>query len=777
MKRLYVITIIGIFFSISFKSNATLNTPVFKWFDNGDTIYSPHFGPATDQTTGIDIYRFQIDTSPNFNSPLLHDTLHNRYYYVTPKYPLGSKIYVRAKYYTSTDSSDWNQPWYVWVSDKMKLSQPADGTNGSFKYLSWSNYEYPAYQIMIDTTPAFNSSLLYNATYTNLNITRIQWDSFLFNTKYYWKVRALGTIDSTKWSDIWAFTYSITPSITSPPLGTNYQIRSASARLGFGDPGMCKIYYQLSKDPSFSTIDREGILTKEGTYNFGYVHQLEYAERYFTRLKFTTKVDSTNWAVGGSLYTLVPRITDPYNNKTIHLGGEYVSWYGDSDDLDTFQVQIDTSPNFTSPLLDSFSTKLSLYFIPESINTTFYARVRAMHPKDTSDWSASRTFSTAGINHYSLFYYPKDNEADVEPIFQYMWANSLYKMPYIEVQLDTNKDFSSGLRQKFIGNEVTPTRITPEYLLFGQTYYWSFRFGANGDTTAWSDTFSFTTTNAKVTNTFPPNGARNWGVQTNLSIKDPKIDGIEFYIYQLDTTPNFNSLVLQMGVDSVLETIETDGPFYLGQEYYWRVAPAHRYDTADWGDIWNFQSHTTFLYKPDNNAVNQNTSVKLDWYGDSDLKGYLLQIDTSENFNTAEINVTDGFNSEYTVNNLINGKKYYWRVRPYHEFDTGGWYEVYSFTVKSLPALQQPLLYKPNNYKTDVVYKNGIKFDWEYNSEQGIKYNLQVAKTSDFSNPLADLNLTYYSTTLSRFRKFNKVLLAGKIYSLKWAKRPLEPDI
>jgi hypothetical protein len=133
-----------------------------------------------------------------------------------------------------------------------------------------------------------------------------------------------------------------------------------------------------------------------------------------------------------------------------------------------------------------------------------------------------------------------------------------------------------------------------------------------------------------------------------------------------------------------------------------------------------------------------------------------LQIDTSENFNTAEINVTDGFNSEYTVNNLINGKKYYWRVRPYHEFDTGGWYEVYSFTVKSLPALQQPLLYKPNNYKTDVVYKNGIKFDWEYNSEQGIKYNLQVAKTSDFSNPLADLNLTYYSTTLTGFENLTK---------------------
>ena len=260
----------------------------------------------------------------------------------------------------------------------------------------------------------------------------------------------------------------------------------------------------------------------------------------------------------------------------------------------------------------------------------------------------------------------------------------------------------------------------------------------------------FTTASGTLVYDYPPNTARNWNIQNNLIIKNPTVDGIKYYLWELDTTPLFNSPVIRSKLDTAILTFEPQGYFYLGREYYWRVAAAHDKDTAAWGPTWNYQTHTTYLNKPLNGAIDQNTSVTFEWGGHSDLKGYFLLLDTSSLLKANPIKIADGGQQTTTINNLLNGKTYYWTILPYNEIDTGSAYTVYHFTVKTLAALTVPQLYLPANNAINVNYAS-VYFSWQSFNETGILYNVQISNNSSFSNLLYDQNQSTTSTSIAGF--------------------------
>ena len=77
------------------------------------------------------------------------------------------------------------------------------------------------------------------------------------------------------------------------------------------------------------------------------------------------------------------------------------------------------------------------------------------------------------------------------------------------------------------------------------------------------------------------------------------------------------------------------------------------------------------LYRPSNNtALSNAASVTLQWYTVSGASGYLVELDTTSNFNSPVYMLSDTYTltnnntiANKGINNLFFGKTYYWRVR------------------------------------------------------------------------------------------------------------------
>jgi len=747
--RFYTIVLFTfLMLGLGFSSHAALTKPVLTYPSNGSTSYFNQITIGLSSISGVVRYRYQSDTSKNFNSPLLMDSSRTiSSYFTSLPYPLKATVYVRVKVYSVSDSSAWSDVNSVYISDQLKLTGPTNGFSGAFTKFSWYNVGFPEYILIIDTTPSFNSPLRYEKHYINLNPTIVKWDSFYFNTKYYWKVTATGNGDTMQ-SEIWSFTHQTASKILFPPASSNWMGRTATVAMKWQNAGMAKVEYQISRDPSFTVIDRQAIVSSyENDWDTAYL--MDWNTKYYSRLRFLTAVDTLAWDMGGNQTTLLPRFTDPYTGKVIDFSGEYLSIYGDYDHVDTFQLQIDTNMAFINPVFDTFLTDLNYRFIPERLATTYYIRVRGLHLRDTSQWDM-RYIKTADINYYGLWSIPNDKATNTDLEFTLQFSGLIQKVPFVEIELDTTAQMNSPLYYKTNANFKNQNGFPLSNLQFATTYYWRFRIGDEYDTSEWSALRTFTTWGSPINYDYPPNTARNWHIQNNLLIKKPSAKGIKYFLWQLDTTAQFNSPVMKSKLDTNTIEFSPAGYFYLGQEYYWRVAAAHDKDTSAWGPTWNYQTHTTFLNKPLNGAIDQPSSVKLEWGGHSDLKGYFVLIDTSSSFNAAWIKINSGLQQTYTISNLKPGKKYYWTILPFNEIDTGEAYTIYNFTTKALPPLLSPALYMPSNNAKNVDYAS-VYFSWQSYTETGILYEFQIASNSGFSPLLYSKDYSTTNTTITGF--------------------------
>ncbi len=89
--------------------------------------------------------------------------------------------------------------------------------------LDWSTVNgITNYDIEIDTTSAFNSTLHQYQSITNSTSSYYPSNLF-FGTKYYWRVRARHSADTTQWSPVWNFTTNDTIYLVAPTNGAMNQ--------------------------------------------------------------------------------------------------------------------------------------------------------------------------------------------------------------------------------------------------------------------------------------------------------------------------------------------------------------------------------------------------------------------------------------------------------------------------------------------------------------------------------------------------------------------------
>ena len=368
---------------------------------------------------------------------------------------------------------------------------------------------------------------------------------------------------------------------------------------------------------------------------------------------------------------------------------------------EAYQVQVDTSSAFNSPLLYSAS---KAYINNSGMNgdtqepitdlrfgATYRWRVRAYVTGDTSAWSPTWTFNT------------RDDVTQTSPATgTETWTGTTLEwgvhvgVSFYEAQVDTSAGFSSpafrSVSNAYInstgGNFDTRWAISDLY--FGKTYYWRVRARNTVDTCAWSPVWTFNTRDF-VTLTAPSDGLLNVST-AGISLDWSPHPIVAQYQVQWDIVNLFNSAFLQIqnttyinNTDGNADTQQATGALLPQQVYFWRVRAINAVDTSAWTTR-SFSTGNTpivlpsapALIAPANASTVITATIDLVWSAVPDVGGYEYQISTLPDLSNAIPLLTGGTQVPYGP--MTVGTTYYWRARSLQAGNASDWSVIWSFT-------------------------------------------------------------------------------------------------
>ena len=295
------------------------------------------------------------------------------------------------------------------------------------------------------------------------------------------------------------------------------------------------------------------------------------------------------------------------------------------------------------------------------------------------------------------------------------------------IEWDTTSTFTSSVKGS---QSTTYTSYSITTLRFNTKYYWRVCAinTASQDTSSWSEVRNFTTCSTVTLNS-PADGATNRSLTTMLKVN--QLSGAGHYIFEWDTTVMFNSPIL-CSKSSSSSSVTPTNSLLMGATYFWRARATNGNDsdTSAWSLPWNFTTTgaAPTLDSPSNNATGLRINPTIDWDAVSGSDYYDYQCDTTLSFNSTELqsgSMTSG-TSQTTLNTLLFGTKYYWRVRSRNGTDTSRWSAAWNFTTAETITLTSP------SDGTNNV-GSSVNLDWDYISG-GTYFEYQCDTTSTFDS-------------------------------------------
>ena len=179
----------------------------------------------------------------------------------------GETYYWRVRARNAVDTSAWSTVRIYLTRDDVSLNSPSNGTGNvsvAGVNLNWnSHWGVDFYEMELDTTFLFNSTQLvqvfenYINTSNNNNDTQENSGGLLANQIYYWRVRAINTVDTSVWTT-WVFSTGPAvqvpnvPVLISPADGTIGT--GTNVTLDWSNATNAQSYrYEYDTSPSFSS--------------------------------------------------------------------------------------------------------------------------------------------------------------------------------------------------------------------------------------------------------------------------------------------------------------------------------------------------------------------------------------------------------------------------------------------------------------------------------------------------------------------------------------------
>ena len=365
-------------------------------------------------------YQFQLDTSLLFPSPRVYeipDTNLVDHVFATDLY-FGSKHAWRVRALNSTDTAPWTPAVHFHMTN-FYLATPVNGAVNinPLAYLhvfdigniSGYIYEY-------DSVASFDSPFFTEQT----SITSaIPVENLKFGRTYYWRARAYHSLDTSAYTETRQFSIIDQAELQSPvDAASDMSIKvNLSAKL---KPGVSLYDYQLSECFEFQE-ETTVLLSHTEYYNQVITPHLKFNKDYYWRARYIHSSDTSNWSAVRSFTTVVaPELISPSNGSTeVPVALTMLNWQHISH-LSAYRIWISTDQDFNDYqeiVQPHFGNILFLDYL--NPNTTYYWKVQAISPADTSEWSSTWVFSTETIvstenlgkdTSYYFYIYPNPSQ-------------------------------------------------------------------------------------------------------------------------------------------------------------------------------------------------------------------------------------------------------------------------------------------------------------------------------------------------------------------------------
>jgi hypothetical protein len=740
MKKLFTTFIACLFLSSIYAIDPPTMVAPSNGAVNQPSTVTIDWGFVTDNTG----YNYEIDITPDFNSPSYQYGTETSSAATISNLNFGTTYYWRARTKGSVDTSAWTVTWSFTTISAPSLVSPTNGAVNQHPQtiIDWAGYTgNTGYLYEVDKVSSFDSPDYISGT-TSVNVSEQTLNNLKFGSTYYWRAAITNLNDVSDWSEIRSFTTLDNVTNVSPANGSANQ--NPQTGLDWSSvTGNSGYIYEIDTDPSFASPNLQTGATGINTSNYD-ATGLHFGTTYYWRAAAKTASDTSGWSNTWNFSTLSTVANVAPANGSVNQNPELIIDWSAVTGNTGYIYQLDTSPNFNSTMFQTGNAAINssnfsltnLFF-----GTTYYWRAAAKSTTDTSDWSNTWSFSTlTTVNNVS----PANSAVDMPPQTIIDWSSVTGNTGYL-YRADTTTNFNSPLLISGT-TAINSSEFTLTDLRFEKTYYWQAAAKTNLDTSEWSSLWSFTVIK-KVENVAPANASAN--LTTSLTIDWSAISGNSGYLYQLDTSPDFNSPLYFTAPTAVNVSQQTVENLRFGTTYYWNAACKTISDTSIWGATWSFTTLDAVVnVSPANGANGVSVNPIIDWQSMTGNMGYIYQLDITPDFSSGSlVQGTTATNvSQYSFSGLLNGNTYYWRAAIKNSVDTSGWGPTWSFTTTYILTFA-PILTSPANAANEIPV-NDLNFTWE-SVAGATEYQFQYSVNPDFSSPVYSETITDIFTSIS----------------------------
>ncbi len=611
------------------------------------------------------------------------------------------------------------------------------------------------YQFVISSDSSFTNIGFTDSTLTDTTISLSQLNSL---TKYFWKVRGKNVAGWGNYSSVFSFTTLGTPTIPQPvfpannalDIPINLQFKWTKAADRFNET-VTKYWYQLRRDTNTVTSVREDSTLVDTFYN---VQSLENNKEHYWRVAAKNQAGWGNFSNWSKFKTIVQapaqvNLSSPANNAVNQPVALTLRWFGISI-AESYRLEVSTDQSFNSYILiDSTLTDTFKVISNLQLNGLYYWRVRAKNVGGIGDWSDVWNFSTTLPK--ATLASPDSGSIGNELTIMFLWNQTTGASKY-HIQIATAPNFLALIAED---SNVTSLQKQFSDLPAFTDLYWRVRAGNAGGYGAFSNVWTFKTKGNpfQVQLLSPVDSSIHQPINLNFVWSKPgeitasllgkeigTIEGVNKYWLEI----NYDTSNVAIFVDSTItDTTSLVSNLQHLTKHFWRVKGKNE---AGWGAFSNWFNFTTVIQEPDtiilaspeNNAVNQQIDISLNWFSEARSDRYEVEVAEDSLFTTIVYNDTSITDTSTTVNGLDYLTNYFWRVRG-KNIGGLGFYSVARKFTTIIERPETPMLSSPDSGITALVPPIILKWHSSLRTE---KYELELSKFADFSTlAFADSNI------------------------------------
>ncbi len=275
-----------------------INTVTIRRPNENAASVTPNVQIIWQDIYGVSFVDYQLDTTANFNSPMLsltsvanHPTASQTN---ASSLHFGQKYYLRMRARHALDTSAWSASRSFTVTNNFALKTPNDGTTDLSPDVefTWNKIDgLLKYQIRLSMDPNIAQYEAYNVA---ANLVKFSPDTLLFGTTYYWQMAAIHAHD-TLLSEIRNFSTIGNVTLTSPSNNaTNVELQPTLTWQTL--TGLVSFQLDIARNPEFTNAFSYNINSGgENTFKVP-IHVLDSANVYYWRVKAISSRDTSEYS-------------------------------------------------------------------------------------------------------------------------------------------------------------------------------------------------------------------------------------------------------------------------------------------------------------------------------------------------------------------------------------------------------------------------------------------------------------------------------------------------